>query len=344
MRATIKDVARTAGVSPTTVSFVINNKPVSISAETRKKVLAAVDELNYRPNQLAVSLVTNTTNTIGVILPDSSNPFFAILSRYIEDLLRQKNFAVIIGNTNGNPSTTRKYLRIFSDRRVDGIILAQLDFEDSSETAKCQELISTLNIPIVYVDRITGSSDDCSVEVDQIQAGYLATRHLLELGHRKIGCAAGSISLNVNAGRYLGYQKALSEYGITTDPNLLFCDALSIECGSKALPCLLGQNVSAIFAFNDMIAYGIYKECRNYNLSIPGDLSVVGVDDIIFSEILNPPLTTIAQPLPQIADYAVSAILSLLEETASKPTAIRLNPFLKVRGSTSVPRSGYHVK
>lgn len=343
MRATIKDVAKTAGVSPTTVSFVINNKPVSISAETRKKVLAAVDELNYRPNQLAVSLVTNTTNTIGVILPDSSNPFFATLSRYIEDLLRQHGFAVMIGNTNGDPGTTRKYLRIFSDQRVAGIILAQLDFENAEETEKCQELISSLNIPIVYVDRVTGGPG-CSVEVDQTQAGYLATRHLLNLGHRRIGCAAGSINLNVNARRYQGYQMALSEYGIDTDPNLLFCDSLSIECGGKALPCLLGQNVSAIFAFNDMIAYGIYKECRNYNLSIPDDISVVGVDDIIFSEILNPPLTTIAQPLPQIADHAVNAILNLLGNPNCKPTAIHLKPFLKVRGSTAPPHLRRDIK
>ena len=262
MRVTIKEVAKAAGVSPATVSFIINNKPVSISTATREIVLKAIDELHYRPNQLAVSLVTNTSNTIGLILPDSTNPFFASLSHCIEELLRKHNIAVIVGNTNSDPDITRQYLQLFSDKRVDGIILAQLDFEDEQETIACQNIIRHLDIPTVYVDRVANSVGQHSiVEVDQRQIGYLATRHLLNLGHRRIGCASGSIHLTVNQQRYEGYKKALIEYGLTPDPDLLFCDSLSTNCGSKALPCLLGHNVSAIFAFNDMVAYGIYKAC-----------------------------------------------------------------------------------
>lgn len=335
MRPTIKDVAKAAGVSPATVSFVINNKPVSISKDTREKVLKVVKELRYRPNQLAVGLVTNTTNTIGLILPDSTNPFFAALSNQIEIKLRQKNMNVIIGNTNGDPKITRKYLRIFSDRCVDGIILAQLDFEDEEETAKCQELIHNIDIPIVYVDRVADDHNHYSVAVDQKLIGYLATKHLLDLGHTRIGCASGSINLNVNSSRYAGYKEALIEHDLVVDPNLLFCDSMSIECGSKALPCLLGQNVTAIFAFNDMIAYGIYKECRSYNLSIPNDLSVIGVDDIALSDIIYPPLTTVAQPVTQIADYVVKGMLDLMKNSNMTYEQVILNPILKVRASTS---------
>lgn len=336
MRATIKDVAKVAGVSPATVSFVLNNKPVSISKNTREKVWNAVEQLQYRPNQLAVSLVTQMTNTVGLILPDSTNPFFASLSHYIEDLLREKNISVIIGNTNGNPNTTRKYLQLFSDKRVDGIILAQLDFEDENETIACQNLMSQMDIPIVYVDRITNDFNHHSViEVDQIQIGYLATKHLLNLGHQRIGCVSGSIGLKVNKQRYEGYKKALAEHGLSPNPNFIYCNSLSIECGSEALPYLLGQNVSAIFAFNDIIAYGIYKECRNYNLSIPDDLSIVGVDDIPFSEILTPPLTTISQPIIQIANSSVSALLNMINHSNSKNNYICLQPILKVRASTT---------
>lgn len=336
MRVTIKDVAKAAGVSPATVSFIINNKPVSISAATRAKVLKAIEELHYRPNQLAVSLVTNTSNTIGLILPDSTNPFFASLSHCIEELLRKHNIAVIVGNTNSDPNITRQYLQLFSDKRVDGIILAQLDFADAKETASCQDIIKHLDIPTVYVDRVPDAfGQHSTVEVDQVQIGYLATRHLLNLGHRRIGCASGSIQLTVNRQRYEGYQKAFAEFGLTPDPDLLFCDSLSIECGRKALPCLLGQNVSAIFAFNDMIAYGIYKECRNYQLSIPNDLSIVGVDDISFSEILNPPLTTIAQPVEAIAAHAVSTMQALVSQSISDQEPICLQPILKVRASTA---------
>lgn len=335
MRATIKDVAAAAGVSPSTVSFVINNKPVPISKDTREKVMCAVKELNYRPNQLAVSLVTNTTNTVGIILPDSTNPFFAMLCNFIEIKLREKNITVIIGNTNGDPKITREYLRIFSDRRVDGIILAQLDFEDMEETLKCRSLLDNIDIPIVYVDRVTDSSKNYSVEVNQKLIGYMATRHLLSLGHTKIGCASGSIRLNVNTSRYEGYCQALEEAGILVEPGYLFCDSLSIECGCKALPYLLGQNVTAVFAFNDMIAYGIYKECRHYNLSIPESLSVVGVDDIALSDIIQPPLTTVAQPVEQIAEHAVHGMISLIENPSRICTPARLDPLLKVRASTA---------
>ena len=122
---------------------------------------------------------------------------------------------------------------------------------------------------------------------------------------------------------------ALEEYGLAADPSLLFCDSLSITCGQKALPCLLGQNVSAIFAFNDMIAYGIYKECRNYNLSIPRDLSVIGVDDIFLSDIIYPPLTTVAQPVSEIAARAVDGMLHLLQDPQNRTDTAKLNPILK---------------
>lgn len=335
MRTTIKDVAKAAGVSPATVSFIINEKPVPISKDTRERVMKAVEELHYRPNQLAVSLVTNTTNTVGLILPDSTNPFFDALSNQIEIKLRQKNINVIIGNTSGDPVITRKYMRIFADRRVDGMILAQMDFEDAKETAKCQELIQSIDIPIVFVDRVSENSRHYSVEVDQRMAGYTATMHLLELGHKRIGCASGSIGLNVNAARYAGYLAALQDKGIKPEPNLLFCDSLSIECGCKALPSLLGQNVSAIFAFNDMIAYGIYKECRSYNLSIPDDISVVGIDDIALSDIIHPPLTTVAQPVTQIAEHAVDGMLDLLKHSGKNYEPVKLIPLLKVRASTA---------
>ncbi len=334
MRTTIKDVAKLAGVSPTTVSFVINNKPVSLSDETRIKVKNAIKALGYRPNQLAVGLVTNTTNTVGLILPDSTNPFFAVLAHYIEIALRQEGIAVIIGNTEGDPEITRKYLNIFSDRCLDGIILAQLDFDNESETVKCQELIQTLDTPIVFVDRITHDQKTSSIQVDQQEIGYLATKHLLSLGHTRIGCVSGSIGLNVNARRYEGYQRALREHGIEPDERLLFCDSLSIECGCRALPYLLGQNVTAIFTFNDMIAYGIYKESRNYNLTIPTDLSVVGVDDIQFSDILYPPLTTVAQPVEAIAQCAVRHMLQLIDNRHAVVAPVKLCPVLKVRGST----------
>lgn len=335
MRATIKDVARRANVSTSTVSLVLNNKSVPISQQTRDAVLQAAKELHYRPNQLAVGLVTNKTNTIGLIIPDNSNPFFAALSNQIEKAASRNGYSIILGNTNNSAKSTRNYLRIFTDHAVDGIILAQADFSLPEEGEKCMQLIKDLHIPVVSVDRIYKESNLNSVVVDQKLAGYLATRHLLNLGHRRIGCASGPLGLSNCHNRLLGYQKALSEFDVPFDPNLIYEENLNIECGIHALSTLLGQNVTAIFAFNDLIAYGVYKELRNYNLSVPDDLSLVGLDDIFLSEILQPPLTTVAQPVTEIAENVVDRIIGQIVSaggTGQEPLV--LEPILKVRGST----------
>lgn len=335
MRATIKDVAHLAGVSTSTVSFVLNNKPVSISADTRERVMDAAAALHYRPNQLAVGLVTSKTNSIGLIIPDNANPFFASLSNSIEKNANANGFSVILGNTNNNAQKTRDYLRILTDHQVDGIILAQADFATKEETEKCMELIRELRTPLVLVDRTYQDPYVDSVMVDQEVAGYLATKHLLELGHRKIGCVSGPLGLANCHHRLLGYQKALAEYEIPYQPNLVYEETLTIECGMHALPYLLGQNVSSVFAFNDLIAYGIFKELRNYNLSIPEDLSVVGLDDIFLSDIIQPPLTTVAQPIEETAACVVERLVLLIQDHASGPRQPRIFlPVLKVRGST----------
>ena len=335
MRATIKDVAKAAGVSPSTVSLVLNRKPVPITRETRERVLRAAESLHYRPNQLAVGLVTNTTNTVGVILPDSNNPYFAALSNELEVRLRKEELNVIIGNTGFDPEVTRQYLRIFSDRRVDGIVLAQLDFEDPAETASCRTLLEQIDLPVVLVDQVGGGRDHVAVAVDQVRAGYLAGQHLLKLGHRRIGCAAGSMALEVNRARYRGFCQALEEFHLSPDPDLLCCGELSLDWGRQALPRLAEQHVTALFAFNDMIAYGVYQAARDLHLSIPRDLSVVGVDDIPFSDIIHPPLTTVAQPVHLMALHTVESLLQLLGKAEGQPQSTVLRPELMVRGSTA---------
>ncbi|MFV0441666.1 MAG: LacI family DNA-binding transcriptional regulator [Lachnospirales bacterium] len=342
MRTTIKDIAKKAGVSPATVSLVLNSKPVSISANTKKKVFEAAKELNYRPNQLAVSLVTNTTNTIGLIIPDSSNPFFAKLSNEIEKELRNNGINVIIGNTNGDPIVTQNYLTLFADRCVDGIILAQLDFEDSKITKKCQELITSLGVPTIFVDRAIEESEQYSVYVDQVNIGYTATKHLIDLGHKKIGCATGSLNLKINSDRYAGYKNAMSESSLKISKNYIYSESLTSDCGINSLSYLLEQNVTAIFAFNDLIAYGIYKECHKRKISIPDELSVIGVDDIFFSDIIQPSLTTIMQPINLIGKNAVNGILQIIKNPNIVVEKTLLDSTLVIRESTtklSAPKS-----
>lgn len=246
----------------------------------------------------------------------------------------KKNRLVITGTTDYDPDVTATFLRSFEDRRVDGIILTQMDFEHREYFAKCRSLIEHTDIPIVSYGRNTFNDKIISsVEVDQVQIGYLATKHLLLLGHKRIGCAAGNMNLDVCKLRYEGYQRAMKEFYVQEDTALIYSGDFSIQGGEKAFSYLQGQNVSAIFAFSDMIAYGVYKQCKNYHVRIPEDLSIVGVDDLEFSEIINPPLTVIAQPLSDIAKSLVDTMMNKLQDPHVCQKTV-LNSYLKIRGST----------
>lgn len=335
LRATIKDVAKRAGVSASTVSLVLNNPQCAISEKTKELVLEAVEELHYRPNQLAVSLVTKKTNIIGLIIPDNSNLFHAAYSNQIEMTASNHGYTIILGIANNSVKKTINYLRNFSDRGVDGIILAQSAFRDPEDTAACLRAIGDLRVPIVLTDRVPKTLWAEAVRVNDFQGGYVAFRHLLDLGHRRIGVVTGPMYFNNCVERLEGCKHALEEAGVPFDSTLLYEGDFLITGGIGTLSYLLGKNVTAIFAFNDMIAYGIYKESRNYNLKIPDDLSVIGFDDILLSDVIYPPLTTIEYPLKDMALAVVKRLTALMQNQqldGSQPLVF--DPVLKVRGST----------
>ncbi len=334
-RPTIKDVAELAHVSPATVSMVLNNRPESISQATREAVLKAVAELNYRPNQLARGLVTRKTGTIALIIPDNTNLFFGAVSNAVERAASAAGYSVIVANSNNSVDMNTHYLQMFADRLTDGILVTQSEFPDPLDTRRWQRMARDLHVPIVLMDRAPLDSSFDYVGMDQFECGYLATKHLLDFGHRAIGCITGPLCLGILSERLEGYRYALEEAGIGYDQALVNEGELQLSSGVNSLSCLLGKNVSAIFAFNDMIAYGIYKEIRNYNLRIPEDISVVGVDDLVFSDIIQPPLTTVVQPIDGMAAAAVARLAELIREPASPKLPPQVHkPILKVRGST----------
>ena len=334
-RPTIKDVAQRANVSPATVSMVLNKRPEAISQATREAVLKAVEELHYRPNQLARGLVTRQTGTIALIIPDNTNLFFAAVSNAIDRAADALGYSVIVANTNNSIRLSTHYLNLFADRMTDGVIVAQSEFPDPDETRRWRETAASLHSPIVLMDRAPKDAPMDYVGMDQFACGHMATKHLLDYGHTCIGCITGPLSLSILSERLDGYKFALEEAGIAVDPSLIIEGELQLASGIESLPYLLGKQVTAIFAFNDMIAYGIYKEIRNYNLRIPEDISVIGVDDILFSDIIQPPLTTVVQPIDGIAKAAVTRLVQIIKtHTQSTPIPTVLPPLLKVRGST----------
>lgn len=344
MRATIKDVAQKSGYSIATVSLVMNNKNVSIPQETRDKIWKAADELDYRPNQLAVSMITKKTNVLGLIIPDNSNLFFADLSKAIEVAARRAGYNLIYGNSNNNSKRDIEYLKMFVDRRVDGIIYAKSTALNCENDRDCIRFFQKTTTPIVAVDRVVEDGNVSSIVLDHFLGGYLAARHLLQSGHTRIGCYTGPHNLNSSQERLNGCKFAFSEFDVPFDDSLVYEGTYQIGNECSALAYFINKGATAIFAFNDIMAYGIYREARQANLSIPQDLSVIGFDDTFFSEIIQPSLTTVRQPVRQMGECVVETLLKLIQKGGdSKRHNYMFKPELIIRDSVASPsgKEGY---
>lgn len=302
---TMRDVAERANVSVTTVSHVINDtRPVSY--ELRQRVLAAMDELGYQPNRLARSLRRGQTHTIGMIIPDNSNPFFAEVARGVEDTSFKQGYSVILCNSDGDLDKELLYTNVLAEKRVDGILFVAAGLS----TERILDL-QAQRMPLVVVDRdIPGAAVD-SVLTDNARGGWLATRHLIDLDHRRIGCITGPSDITPSADRITGYRRALGEAGIPLDEALLVKGDFRYEGGYQAASQLLStrHRPTAIFACNDLMAIGAISAALAQGLRVPDDLSVVGYDDVRLASFANPPLTTIAQPKYEIGVIAATMLL-----------------------------------
>lgn len=337
-RATIKDVAKLSGYSITTVSMVVNNKNVSIPESTRKKIWSAVAALKYRPNQLAVGMITKKTKVLGLIIPDNNNLFFADLSKAIEMEAHKKGYSLLYGNTSNDPKRDQEYLKVFSDRRVDGIIFAKSSADcDHSEDQRTVEMVRECDIPLVTVDRQLPASGASSVMLNHFLGGYLATRHLIDLCHTRIGCYTGPLDLVNSNERLSGYRLALEEVNLPYDENLIYEGTYQMGTEEDAMYYFLNQRVSAVFAFNDLMAFGLYQVMKKSGLSIPKDLSIVGFDDVFVSEIIHPALTTIRQPIKRMAGCVVDILLQQIEDpkTVAEQQNYVFEPKLVLRDSTA---------
>ena len=311
MRATIKDVALKCGYSITTVSLVLNGKANSIPQSTQDAIWACAESLDYRPNQLAVSIVTKRSRVLGLIIPDNTNQFFSTLSRVIEVAARRAGYALIYGNSDNDAKRDTAYMQMFSDYQVDGIIYTKSASETADEDASLQ-IMRNCSVPLVVVDRQVSGSEAVSVTLDHRMGGYIATRHLLGQGHTRIGCLTGPAGLLSGRERLCGYRAALEEAGNLYSEELIFEGNYQFRDERAAMEHFLAQGVTAIFSSNDMMAFGLYRDIQRRGLSIPNDISVVGFDDTPFCEFMQPPLTSIAQPIEEIGGCAVQVLLSLI--------------------------------
>jgi LacI family transcriptional regulator len=337
-RPTQEDVARLAGVSRATVSYVINNRTdgnVRISEETRCRVLDAVKELGYRPNVLARSLRQGQTHTIGMIVPDNTNPFFAEVARGVEDTSFQQGYSVILCNSDSDPDKELLYTNVLAEKRVDGILFVAVGMS-AERICGLQER----RMPVVVVDRDIPDVAVDSVMTANERGGWLATRHLIELGHRRIGCIAGPSDVTPSAERGTGYRQALREAVLSVEEELIMRGDFQYESGYQAARQLLSMDdpPTAIFACNDLMAIGAISAAVELGRQVPADLSVVGFDDVPLASFANPALTTVVQPKHEIGVVAATMLLERMQDPDKPPRRRMLNTKLVVRKSTAPAR------
>ncbi len=340
MGATIKDIAAKTGLSITTISLVLNNKESRIAAKTKELILKTARELNYIPNQNAISLVTKESKTFGYIVTDIANPFFAELGKGISAKAAESGYNIILCDTEDSYELTMKFLHILVSQNVDGIILTLSDEIRDAKMKAVAAFLTDHPVPVVLIERTDPLlMSDCVIG-NHFQGSYMAAAHLIGLGHRNFGCIAGPAHLDATKYRLKGFRQALEENGIPFRNELVAWGNYHIESGFAGARQLLETDprITAIHAFNDMMAYGALEYLKERNIKVPEQISVVGFDDIFFSKILYVPLTSVALPIQEMGAHAVK----LLTERVNKKDLARrvdlLEPKLAVRQSTAKPQ------
>jgi len=329
---TIREVAQKAGVSYATVSHVINNTRF-VSEETRERVLSAMSELKYRPNAVAQSLRSGRTNTIGMILPDSSNPFFAEIGRQIEEEAFRKGYSIILCNMELQPEKEMLYVDVLINKQVDGII-----FVATGDQTSLLQLLLDQGIPVILIDRDLPEMNIDTVITDNRLGGYLATRHLIDLGHRRIACITGpSSKITPSASRVVGYRQALEEAGLPYDKQIVCLGDFHPQSGMDIMEALLKRPnpPTAVFACNDLMALGCMRAAMYAGYRIPEDLSIVGFDDIELARFTNPPLTTVCQPKKEIGILATQKLVERIADKCISSLKVILPTSLIVRESSA---------
>jgi LacI family transcriptional regulator len=336
MKATIRSVAKLAGVAPSTVSHYLN-RTAPLSPATAKNVEEAIAALNYRVNLGARSLRLRKTNSIGVVIPNITSPYFGEIAAVMENKLWEHGFQTLLCISERSPERELSQVANLVGRQVDGILLVYC-----SQKSRVADTLGNIPVPIVFVDRQV--PDQYSICTDNVLGGRLAARHLATLGHRAIGVLCGEPSVQNVAERIRGFELELQKFGLEIPDAYKVTGRQDLQLGLRITDLLqLDPRPTAIFATNDIVAIGAWRKLVESGFRIPRDISIMGFDDIEISRFLVPPLTTVAQPYREIGAQAVELLVSLLQSgDAKKPVEknVILKPTLRIRGSTAPLKKG----
>ncbi len=333
--ATMQDVANLSSVSKQTVSAVINGKP-GITEETRVRVLAAIEQINYRMDLTARSLRTGRTHTVALLITDISSPVLSTMASAAEERLYAQNYNLVLYNTHDDLERERFYVDSILQRSVDGVLFVSA-WDESTALAKLQ----AAGIPIVVVDRVPQNYAGPAIVLDNMLAGRLAAQHLLALGHQRMAHIGGPAEVHIARERLNGFQSTLAEHGIDS-LTVERADDWHVESGCAAMQRLLACNAgfTAVLCAGDLLAIGAMHALRSAGCAIPTDVSIMGIDDIELAAYLWPPLTTISQSISQMAVLGVDMLLAQLAGTPPEPPRVQITPELVVRQSTAPCKRG----
>ncbi len=329
MTVTIKDIARHSGVSVSTVSRVLNKKP-DVNAETETRVKESIKKLGYSPNSAARGLVLKRSNAIGFVVPDITNPNFPELARGVVIKAKSYGYSVMFFDTNNNSKIEKEAIRLLKSKQVDGIILS-FGKTNKDELKK----LKMERFPVVQIYRKIAHSAISTIAINNVNSGYTATMYLLKLGHRRIGHITTGKDSQSGRERLDGYKKALAEMNIHYDSVLVQSTDINFEGGRECMEQLLKLKIrpTAVFASHDIMAIGAYEAIYNAGFSIPGDISIVGHDNIEMSRYVLPKLTTVDTFKGKLGEESVILLMEEIKEGASRNKERVFNTELIIRGS-----------
>lgn len=335
---TMRDVARLAGVSIATVSAVMNGT-VTVSEKLTQKVMGAMKALDYHPDQVARSLKVGKTQVLGMVVPDLTNAFFPEVIQGAEDAARLQGYSIILCNSNEDPEQERRHLSTLFSRRVDGVLLA------CSDAAAAYDSLVRRRFPIVFLDRIPQGAP-AGVSTDHLDAGYKATRHLIELGHERIAFITGNLRHSPHFDRLGGFRKAMQEHNLPIREEYLKMGEWTLEGGYQSGIGLLrsAEPPTAIIPSNNRMLLGVLRAANELKVRCPEEVSLVGFDDFPWTQHITPPLTVLGQPAHAIGKKALEMLLVKIRagegKEESADSLVQLTAALKVRSSSAGPYVG----
>lgn len=334
MTVSLRDVADAAGVSQATAARALGGYG-SVSAATVTKVQAAANRLGYRTNRVAQALRLGQTRTAGFIPGDLENPFFAKIARHLSDALEQQGYMLLISSSDERPDRERKIIETFLAHQLSGVVIAPT----AQQRAPHLEQLAKDGVPLVLIDRsVEGMEVDC-VTVNNEGAGYQAVDHLIGLGHRRIGIISDNLQIASTSERFVGYQNALADHDILLDPQLIGVAGPSPEDAALATARVLGvrDRPTALFTADNFMTEGALRAIRESGLEVPGDISLIGFDDVDPRTLMNPAVTVMAQPIAELGQQAAELLLRRMSGSDDEPQKRHLVAELIIRGTTAPP-------